>query len=271
MDNSTHYDHVTDAWIYILGDNLHYGYFDNNDRTLTDATEALIEKLASFATIDDHSSVLDVGCGIGAPAFYLYEKFGCTISGISTSIRGIEIAEKRCKEKAYSTKIRFHVRDALDNSFPDESFDLVWVMESSHLMKNKKKLFEESYRVLKNGGRMLLCDVILKKEFTILDVYNYQKELNVLEKTFGKIMMETLDFYKREMGAQRFTDIEATDISKQAFPTLTKWKENILSNREAVLKLFTRDDFDNFLLSCTILMDFFRDELIGYGLITGVK
>jgi len=273
MDNRSHYDHVTDAWMYILGDNLHYGYFDNDDTALNKATEALIEKLASLAKIDDLSSVLDVGCGIGAPAFYLHEKFGCTISGISISPRGIEIAEERCREKGYSEKIRFYTRDALDNGFPENSFDIVWVMESSHLMKNKGKLFEENYRVLKNNGRMLLCDVILRQEFTVMDVYKCQKELAILEESFGKAKMETLDFYEAKMAAQGFTDIETIDISKQAFPTLRKWKRNILQSKDAVSKFFNEDDFDNFLflLSCDILTDLFNKGIFGYGLVSGVK
>ena len=129
MDNRSHYDHVTDAWMYILGDNLHFGYFDKDDTALSEATESLIEKLAALGNIDERSSVLDVGCGVGAPALYLYAKFGCSINGISTSRRGIEIAEEKCREKGYSEKIKFYTRDAFDNGFADNSFDVVWVME----------------------------------------------------------------------------------------------------------------------------------------------
>lgn len=271
MDNRSHYDHVTDAWMYILGDNLHYGYFDNNDTALNKATEALIEKLASLATIDDRASLLDVGCGIGSPAFYLHEKFGCTISGISTSARGIEVAEEKCREKGYADKVRFHVRDALDNGFTENSFDVAWVMESSHLMKNKERLFEENYRVLKENGSMLLCDVIRIKELTFMDVYRNQKALKNLEKSFGKNTIETLGFYEAKMGAQGFRDIESIDVSTEAFPTLAKWKKNALDNKEAVLRFFSEDDFGSFLLSCDILTDFFNKGIFGYGLVRGVK
>jgi len=222
MDNRSHYDHVTDAWVYILGDNLHYGYFDTDDIPLNKATEALIDQLASLVAIDDRSSVLDVGCGIGAPAFYLHEKFGCTVSGISTSTRGIEIAQKKCREKGYGRKIKFYARNGLDNGFAEATFDVVWIMESSHLMENKGKLIEENYRVLKNRGCMLLCDVMLRKKLTVMDVYRYQKELTILEKSFGKARMETLNFYAAKMGAYGFTDIETLDLSRQAFPTLAK-------------------------------------------------
>lgn len=271
MDNRSHYDKVTDAWMYILGDNLHFGYFDTTDTALPEATDALIDKLASLERMDNHSSVLDVGCGIGAPALYLHEKFGCTINGISISPRGIEVAEEKCRKKGYSDKIAFHVRDALDNRFPDNSFDIAWVMESSLLMRDKARLFEENYRVLKENGSMLLCDMILRREFTVMDVFKYQKELAVLEKSFGKNKIETLGFYEAKMGERGFRDIESVDVSTEAFPTLTKWRENILDNKEAVLRFFSEDDFDSFLLSCDILTDLFNKGIFGYGLVRGVK
>ena len=260
MDNKAHYDGVTDAWKYILGDNLHYGYFDSSDIPLEKATNALIEKLAALAKLNDCSSVLDVGCGTGTPAFYLYEKFGCSIAGISISPRGVEIAEEKCRAKQYSGKIKFYVKDALDNGFAENSFDIVWVMESSHLMRNKIKLFEENYRVLKKNGCMLLCDLILINEFSVLDIYKYQKELATLEKSFGKAKMETLEFYKTKMLKQGFQDIEVIDISNKAFPTLAKWKDNTRSNKDNILKFFSENDFNNFLLSCDIISDFFSND-----------
>ena len=54
MGNKEHYDNVTDAWIYILGDNLHYGYFKNETVCLEEATNELINKLASLAEISEN-------------------------------------------------------------------------------------------------------------------------------------------------------------------------------------------------------------------------
>jgi cyclopropane fatty-acyl-phospholipid synthase-like methyltransferase len=254
-----------------MGDNLHYGYFEKGETGLKEATDVLIDNFASLARFDEETSVLDVGCGIGGPALYLHERFGCHVSGISTSSRGIEIAGKKSREKGYSEKVKFYNRDALDNGFPENSFDVVWVMESSHLMRNKERLFEENYRVLKNNGRMLLCDQMLLREFTAIDVLKYRKELAVVERSFGKAKVETIDFYKAKMGERGFKDVEAVDISEQAFPTLEKWKENILQKKDRVLEHFSEEDFNSFVLSCDILMGLFNEGIWGYGLVSGVK
>ena len=40
-DPVKHYNYVADAWRYLLGEDLHYGYFENPDAPLPEATAAL--------------------------------------------------------------------------------------------------------------------------------------------------------------------------------------------------------------------------------------
>ena len=82
--------------------------------------------------------------------------------------------------------VQFQLADALDNGFPNKSFDVVWVMESSHTMRDKEKLFAENYRMLNDNSIMLLCDMILKREMNEVEIFNYRQEITVLEKVCGK-------------------------------------------------------------------------------------
>jgi 27-O-demethylrifamycin SV methyltransferase len=271
MDNQTHYDRVTDAWTFILGDNLHYGLFARADESLAAATDALIDRMADLVSIGPNTSLLDVGCGIGGPAFRLAERTGCTISAISISSRGIALAEQTCRRLGWSDRIRFYHRDALANGFPDGSFDVVWVMESSHLMRDKVLLCAENYRVLRPGGAMLLCDLVLKRELSIAEVYRLRQELSVLERAFGKAKMETLDFYEAVMRRQGFRALQRIDISREVYPTLDKWKENLERHRVSLAALLPAQDLDNFARSCDVLKKFFAGDILGYGIVTGVK
>jgi 27-O-demethylrifamycin SV methyltransferase len=142
IDVKTHYDHVTDAWKEFMGDNLHFGYFESEDIELPRATDMMIEKMLELCDITKDSRILDVGCGIGGPALYIYEKFSCTIDGISTSERGVQLANESSNKKGFHD-VRFKVADSLDNGFSDKTFDIVWIMESSHLITDKKRLFQE--------------------------------------------------------------------------------------------------------------------------------
>jgi 27-O-demethylrifamycin SV methyltransferase len=271
VDNQLHYDSVTDAWMFILGQNLHYGFFETKGESLERATDALIDKMAAMAPIGADTHLLDVGCGIGNPAFHISTHTGCQISAISISRRGIEIGQEKCRLNGLSARVKFYQRDALDNGFPDASFDVVWVMESSHLMRNKAQLIAENYRVLRPGGSMLLCDLILKRDFSLMEIYRFQEELKVLERSFGDAKMETLIFYEDAMRSQGFGDIELLDISREAFPTLEKWRENLDQNRQILAAHFTVEEIDNFSRACEILTEFFTNSLLGYGMVKGVK
>jgi 27-O-demethylrifamycin SV methyltransferase len=238
---------------------------------LKSATNCLIDVLAEMNTIDKKSIILDVGCGTGRPAFYLHEKYHCRITGISTSKRGVAVANEIAKEKKCNPMVQFELRDALDNRFKPDSFNLIWQMESSHLMRDKKKLFSENYRVLESGGVMLLCDLILKKELSVADLYKYRNELEILEKSFGKTKMEPLEYYCQILEEAGFSEIETFDISKQVIPTLMHWKNNVIQNRKNILGLLTEEEIEIFLHSCEIINNFFENNILGYGLIKAKK
>jgi 27-O-demethylrifamycin SV methyltransferase len=152
-----HYNMVSDPWRFIFGDDFHMGYFENKNDTLEKATKQIIDKLSELALIDRKSKLLDVGCGLGEPAFYLHKKIGCKITGITISDRGYEIAKATSEQYKLTDKVNFKVADILHNDFEKDSFDIVWIMEVSHLIRDKMRLFTECKKVLNKGGVLLMC------------------------------------------------------------------------------------------------------------------
>ena len=274
-----HYNLVSDPWRYIFGDDFHFGYFESNDMELHSATKLLIDKLAAMSNIKESSKVLDVGCGIGEGAFYLNEKYKCNIVGITISERGVELASAINNSKKNNPNIEFILADVLNSGFPDNSFDIVWIMEASHLMKDKKKLFLESYRLLKTNGTMLLCDLFLNRNHNPIEVikyyskelFRYVKELNILNNTFGKANLETLDYHLAILKNNQFYNIEAQDVSKNVFPTMEHWRKNIKENMEKIKLHLNTKQIDEFLLSCNVLERFFSDNILSYRLLKATK
>jgi ubiquinone/menaquinone biosynthesis C-methylase UbiE len=227
--------------------------------------------MANLGSIIENLKILDVGCGIGEPAFYLHNKYHCSIIGITISERGVELATKESRAKGFSKKVKFQLRDALNNGFPARSFDIVWQMESSHTMKDRKTLFSENYRVLKDNGTLLLCDMILKREVTVVDVFNYSQEIEIMEKVCGKAKTETLERYRARLEDAGFGEITTIDISEKVFPSMAHFRKNILKNQEKILQCFPQEAMDNFLLACDATEKLFRCNLLGYGLVKAVK
>lgn len=273
--NDQHYDHVTAAWQTIMGDNFHFGCFDKDDMSLAEATNALIDKMTDLLSITEKSKILDVGCGIGGPAVYITQKFNCPICGISTSKKGVEAANQKSHNSGLSARLQFKVADGTQNDLPNNSFDIVWVMESSHLM-NKKALLKECRRVLKPKGTLILCDVMYRyvKPFRNLAIewwgmYKHKHR----EGVYGKTSVLPMQYYWKIIHHSGFNEITTVDISTEAFPTMKHWKQNLIDYRKEIIteKNYTAEEIDKFIRACNWLEMIFKNKVLGYAIIKATK
>jgi 27-O-demethylrifamycin SV methyltransferase len=272
-ENQIHYNTITDAWQKIMGDNFHFGYFKNENTSLSDATDHLIDRMIGLTTVTKNTKILDVGCGIGNPAFYLHEKFKCRITGISNSDKGVKLATIISKNKGYFPKVKFQIADGTSNGFPDESFNLIWVMESSHLMI-KKKLIGECFRVLKKNGVMLLCDLTQIDDNPFkhtLIILKYLIKLRILHRAFGKTAVSSQEYYWRVMHDTGFKEITSIDISDDVLPTMKNWKTNTIKNKDRLTKDLHVKLVDEFIQACDVLEVYYKSKIMGYTIFKAIK
>ena len=145
----------------------------------------MVDNALAWAGVDAVRSVVDVGCGIGGSTRHIARKYGATGVGVTLSSVQVAIANQRTAAAGLSG-VTFQVADALNMPFADNSFDLVWSMESGevrpastcmrvapalaclarhvHLsrgalvqhMPDKRLFMSEMVRVAQPGGRILL-------------------------------------------------------------------------------------------------------------------
>ena len=82
--------------------------------------------------------MIDVGCGIGGSSRHISRKFGCSARGITLSPKQAARANVLTAEAGQAAQASFQVADALQQPFADNSFDLVWSMESGEHMPDKR-------------------------------------------------------------------------------------------------------------------------------------
>ncbi|MBE9214624.1 methyltransferase domain-containing protein [Plectonema cf. radiosum LEGE 06105] len=153
------YDASSGLWEEIWGEHMHHGYYGADGKEQKDRRQAqidLIEELLQWAQVQQAENILDVGCGIGGSSLYLAQKFNAAATGITLSPVQARRACQRAVEFGLQNRTNFQVADALNMPFEDNSFDLVWSLESGEHMPDKNKFLQECYRVLKPGGKLIL-------------------------------------------------------------------------------------------------------------------
>ena len=159
------YDASSGLWESIWGEHMHHGYYGKNGNYRLDRRQAqieLIEELLFWAGYEQNNTnvpqnIIDVGCGIGGSTIYLAQKFGSNATGITLSPVQASRAKERAVEAGMNGLVCFQVANALEMPFEDNTFDLVWSLESGEHMPEKTKFIAECYRVLKPGGKMILA------------------------------------------------------------------------------------------------------------------
>jgi len=110
--------------------------------------------------------ILDVGCGLGGTSMYLAKEFDCVVTGITISSTQVEMANKISKDRQLNTQCTFLLMDAEKMTFPENSFDLVWISEALSHFPQKKLFFQNSARILKQGGRIVIADWFKRDHLT---------------------------------------------------------------------------------------------------------
>jgi tocopherol O-methyltransferase len=172
------YDNSSSLWEAVWGEHMHHGYYGlpGNPTSLLrkDRYQAqidLIEELLSWGQVQQAQTILDAGCGIGGSTLYLANKFAATAVGITLSPKQAQRGGERAQEQSiplttanalkaehtHGAQVVFQVENALQTPFADNTFDLVWTLESGEHMPDKRLFLQECYRQLKPGGTLLMA------------------------------------------------------------------------------------------------------------------
>lgn len=170
-DTAQHYDDCYRDYLFAWcnTDNLalHYGYWDSEQPY--QQHQALLNKnaiLYQLAGIEAHHAVLDAGCGIGGSTIWMAREHGNRVTGITISAKQAGYARQHAKRHGVAEQTDFQVADFCATPFADASYDVVWALESSCHALRKADFMAECYRVLKPGGRLVVCDgFLLQRQF----------------------------------------------------------------------------------------------------------
>ena len=252
------YDASSGLWEQVWGEHMHHGYYGPDGNLKKERRQAqidLIEELLGWAGVPSEKAlcesyrILDVGCGIGGSTLYLTQKFSSIAennlksdagvdrdfsrspapnkTGASVTATGITLspvqanrATERAKIADAQSNVNFLVADALNMPFPDESFDLVWSLESGEHMPDKIKFLQECCRVLKPGGTLILATwchrPVGETAGELTD--EERKELAEIYRVYALPYVISLPEYEEIVRSLPLTSIRTADWSKAVAP-----------------------------------------------------
>ncbi|MEL6253862.1 MAG: arsenite methyltransferase [Bacteroidota bacterium] len=120
---------------------------------------------SGLAKIREGETVIDLGSGAGFDAFLVSPIVGekGKVIGIDLSEDMLELARKNAKKGKYEN-VEFIKGDIEVLPIQEEVADHIISNCVINLSLNKAKVYQESYRVLKKGGRISISDIVLEAD-----------------------------------------------------------------------------------------------------------
>lgn len=195
---------------------MHYGYFDEKTRDHDSAVLKMNEVVSRMGRIKQGERVLDAGCGYGSSAQYLAKNVGCQVIGLTIVHDQAMLATQYVKDVGVSDDVKFEVGDYAHTAYEDKSFDVFWGLESICHALDKKLVIEEAYRLLNDGGRMIIADYMSRGNPPLNK--KEQQRIDVVLEGWEMPSLPSAEWWASSLKDIGFRTVEVKDFTLNVLP-----------------------------------------------------
>jgi ubiquinone/menaquinone biosynthesis C-methylase UbiE len=125
---------------------------------------SLPAEVLQFCSGIENPRILSLGCGYGGHELGIAKSLKSAYQVIAVDLNPGIFAKARAEAEAEKLNIRFLPLDLNYLEIKEKSFDVIMAHASLHHLLNLEHVFSQIYRGLKDGGRLIILDIIGKTQ-----------------------------------------------------------------------------------------------------------